>query len=1221
MDPQQRLLLEVSHGALEDAGLIVTQLKGSQTGVFLGICFDDYLKLNSLNSHEDCFDPYTSLGNTKSVAAGRLSYSFGFQGPNLALDTSCSSSLLAIHLACQSLRMGESNLALAGGVNLMLSPEVFIAFSKMKALSLKGVCKTFDAEADGYVRGEGCGIVVLKRLSEALADGNRIHSVIRGSAVNHDGRSNGLTAPNGLAQASVIRDALSNAQVEPSQIQYVEAHGTATSLGDPIEVLALGKVFSASKSEDSPLIIGSVKTNFGHLEGAAGVASLMKVVLSLQHKKIPPHLHLTAPNPYIPWDQLPIHVPTEAMSWPSGNQPARAGVSSFGMSGTNVHLVLEEAPCSTASESPRSHQILLLSAKTNSALHQAIDNLAEYLKQHPTAELTNVAYTLQVGRQAFKHRCMLVCQDLNGAVANLQNLGIAQKFTQLKSLKPPSVVFMFPGQGTQAINMGLDLYQTEPIFQAQVDQCSALLHPILGVDLREILYPDSTSDALNEPLNTAMIQPILFVFEYALAKLWMAWGVSPHSMIGHSLGEYVAACLAGVFSLEDALQLVAARGQLMQQAPPGSMLAIALSSVDIERLLTEWHEKHPQISPLSIATINGPSQCVISGSCEAVGGFQENLLGQGITCRRLNTGHAFHSAMMDSTLNGFLEQFNQVTLKPPTISFISNVTGTWITSEQATDAMYWVEHLRRPVLFADGIQTLLAQSSKALLEIGPGQVLCKLVKLQTIEKDTLVLSSLPHIKPIQKNIKEQPSPEADSKFLFKALGQLWLAGVQIHWPEFYAYEQRQLLSLPSYPFERQRYWIDTPQKSSIYQDLFNRISELQSTATFPASFINFWKKRVAQRHALKTTLKQTLIEILEESLGVESISVHDNFFEIGGDSILAIELSSRLSKKFQVKLNQSQLIKTPTIEMLASVIEKAKTTKQEVPSSLVAIQSKGSKKPIFCIHPAGGNSFCYLDLVNYLDRDQPIYGLEDPNIHKGAQPIDFKEKVKHYLKLIESIQPNGPYFFVGYSYGGNMAFEIAVQLKKQGKEVAALIMLDSFPPISYRNIATDDTHLLASIWHMICLMLNKNDHQWLDELQVVKAEQRLAYVLKQLQMDRSGIALPKGFLNVQLLKAAMNNFRELRYNEPTEVYTGQITYFWAKEKIPKSLSQLLNYEIPDDLLGAGWSQLSTKSIKTHFVPGHHFTMLNEVNYPVLAAVLKDCIEQAQVTCLSSSLSV
>lgn len=1226
MDPQQRLLLEVSYGALENAGLPIEPLKGSQTGVFLGICFDDYLKLNIRSGDGNCFDPYTSLGNTKSIAAGRLSYVFGFQGPNLALDTSCSSSLLAIHLACQSLRLGESHLALAGGVNLILSPEAFIAFSKMKALSVQGSCKTFDADADGYVRGEGCGIVVLKRLSDALVDGNRIHAVIRGSAINHDGRSNGLTAPNGLAQTAVIRAALDNAQVEPSQIQYVEAHGTATTLGDPIEVLALGKVFSYSKSKEDPLLIGSVKTNFGHLEGAAGVASLMKVILSLQHKKVPPHLHLRTPNPYIPWDTLPIHVPTETTPWPSGHQSAFAGVSSFGMSGTNVHIVLEEAPSSKQSEPSCSSQVLLLSAKTSSALQQSIHNLTDYLKEHPTVALADVAYTLQMGRQAFKHRCMVVGKDVKDAISNLQDTNLKQTCTSLKGTKPPAVVFMFPGQGTQTLNMGLALYQSEPIFRAQVDQCAALLQPILGVNLREVLYPQVASeDTLAQLQNTAMIQPILFVFEYALAKLWMTWGVIPREMIGHSLGEYVAACLSGVFSLAEALRLITVRGQLMQQTPAGTMLAIALPAAELDPLLQEWQAT--ESLALDLAAINAPSQCVVSGDCKAVEIFQERLLGQGITCRRLSTNHAFHSAMMEPILERFQAQFCSISLKPPKIPFISNVTGTWITPEQATDATYWVEHLRRTVRFADGIQTLCAQTSKTFLEVGPGQVLGKLVKLQIGEVDLPVLASFPHLKPNQRNGSKPTLEDTELKFLLETLGQLWLAGVQIQWPELYRSKRRQLLSLPTYPFERQSYWIEifqksTPQTSkgwsaqtSLYQHLVSRVAKLHVHTALPLKLVSHWKKRTERRHTLKSTLKQTLVDMLEESLGVESIGVHDNFFDLGIDSLLAIELSTRLSKKFQVKLNQGQLIETPNIEMLASIIENAKKSKQSTPSSLVEIQPKGSKTPIFCIHPAGGNSFCYLNLVNYLDPDQPIYGLEDPNLYKDSKPINFKKKVKYYLKLIESIQPNGPYILVGYSYGGNMAFEMAVQLKKQNKEVASLIMLDSFPPISYKEIAVEDTRLLAAIWHMIGLIFNKNKRLWLDELKTVKPEKQLEYVLRQLQTDSSGIALPENFLNTQLLKAAMSNFRELRYNVPTEVYSGQITYFWAKEKIPESLSQLLNYKIPDDLLSAGWSQLSTEPVKTFFVPGHHFTMFNEANYPILATTLKDCIEQAQASCL------
>ncbi len=567
MDPQQRLLLEVSYTALERAGQSPHELKGSRTGVFVGISFDDYAKF-SLNSGDlTRIDAYSSLGNTRSIAVGRLSYVLGLQGPTMQLDTTCSSSLLAVHLACQSLRSGESNLALAGGVSLMLSPEPMIGFCKLKALAADGRCKTFDAKADGYVRGEGCGIVVLKRLSDALASGDRILALIRGSAVNHDGQSNGLTAPNGAAQEAVIRQAIANAQVKATQIQYVETHGTGTALGDPIEVLALGKVFTEGRAKNNPLRIGSVKTNVGHLEAAAGVASLIKVVLAMQHEHIPPQLHFQEPNPYIPWEKLPIAVPNQLTFWDATGERI-AGISSFGMSGTNVHMILSSAESEVTNPElliDRPLHLLTLSAKTKEPLQELVSSYEQYLTSNPSVSVADVCFTANTGRSHFEHRLAIIASSIASArekLADWANLGI----TGIASThKHPKIAFLFTGEGSQGDDMGRQLYCTQPTFRQAVNQCAQLLQPYLEQPLLEILYPSHPNSQIQLKLNqTAFAQPALFALEYALYKLWTSWGIQPDVVMGHSLGEYVAACVAGVFSLEDALKLVATRDRLMQ---------------------------------------------------------------------------------------------------------------------------------------------------------------------------------------------------------------------------------------------------------------------------------------------------------------------------------------------------------------------------------------------------------------------------------------------------------------------------------------------------------------------------------------------------------------------------------------------------------------------------------------------------------------------------------
>ncbi|MBG1266946.1 type I polyketide synthase, partial [Nostoc sp. WHI] len=548
LDPQQRLLLEVSWEALEHANQVPEQLFKSSTGVFVGISTSDYTKVLWQAGDATHIDAYFGTGNSLSVAAGRLSYILGLTGPSLCVDTACSSSLVAVHLACQSLRLRECNLALAAGVNLILSPESNINFSKAKMMAADGRCKTFDAKADGYVRGEGCGVVVLKRLSDAVADGDRILALIRGSAVNQDGPSGGLTVPNGPSQAGVIRQALANGRVEPAQIGYIEAHGTGTSLGDPIEVEALAEVFGKHCSPEQPLVIGSVKTNIGHLEAAAGIASLIKVVLSLQHQEIPPHLHFDQPNPHINWNELPIVVPTSIKSW-STSEKLFAGVSSFGFSGTNAHLIIEQAPQQSQNSQTvkRPLHLLPLSAKTETALQQLAKSYQTYLAKNPDLDLSDICFTAACGRSHFQHRLSIVASNKTQVIETLTAfVAESEKTNSLSQPQPnktPKIAFLFTGQGCQYQDMGRQLYETSPSFRQTLEECDRILRPYLEKPLLSVLYPPSGSTS---PIDeTAYTQPALFALEYALCQLWRSWGIEPDAVMGHSLGEYVAATVAG----------------------------------------------------------------------------------------------------------------------------------------------------------------------------------------------------------------------------------------------------------------------------------------------------------------------------------------------------------------------------------------------------------------------------------------------------------------------------------------------------------------------------------------------------------------------------------------------------------------------------------------------------------------------------------------------------
>ncbi|MDZ7965814.1 MAG: beta-ketoacyl synthase N-terminal-like domain-containing protein [Nostoc sp. DedSLP03] len=835
IDPQQRLLLEVAWESLENAGQAPDKLAGSQTGVFVGISTSDYSQF--LLEDPVLINAYTATGSAHSIAANRLSYHLDLRGPSMGVDTACSSSLTAVHLACQSLRHGECNLAIAGGVNLMLSPNLTISLSQAQMMAADGRCKTFDAGADGYVRGEGCGIVVLKRLSNALRDGDKILALVQGSAVNQDGRSNGITAPNGLAQQAVICQAMENAGVAPSQISYIEAHGTGTSLGDPIEVQALTTLLGQGRSQDQICGIGSVKTNIGHLEAAAGIAGLIKVVLSLQHSEIPPHLHLKKLNPHISFENKPFFIPTKRHPWSKGTEQRFAGVSSFGFGGTNAHVVIAEAPVPitpSGSDAERPLYLLTLSAKSNIALQLLARRYEEFLTAHPEASLADVCFTANIGRAHLSHRLALtinsreqLCEQLTTFVNGQQTPDLSnpqQVFTSFQQLKEPTIVFMFPGQGAQYVNMALELYQVEPTFRRAVDICSEFLKPHLGLDLRNVLYPskEQVEDATQQLNQTLITQPAIFTIEYALAKLWMGWGVHPQAMIGHSIGEYVAACLAGVFSLEDALALVAARGRLIQQLPSGSMLAVPLSEEKVQSLMG---------NNLSLAAVNGPSLCVVSGCKEAVNQLQNRLTEQGIDSRCLHTSHAFHSEMITPILEQFTERVRKINLKPFNIPYVSNVTGTWITDAEVTEPSYWARHLRQTVRFAEGLQELLKEPSQILLEVGPGRTLSKLANHHpNKEPEQIVLASVRHP---QESL-------SDTALLLKTFSQIWLSGVQVDWPGFYRCEPpRRRLSLPTYPFERRRYWINA-KSPSLFPD--NNLARLDKRLDITDWFyIPSWK--------------------------------------------------------------------------------------------------------------------------------------------------------------------------------------------------------------------------------------------------------------------------------------------------------------------------------------------------------------------------------------------
>ncbi|MDZ8067352.1 MAG: SDR family NAD(P)-dependent oxidoreductase [Nostoc sp. DedQUE08] len=825
-DPQHRIFLESAWEALESAGYDSESYNG-KIGVYAGVTNSNYLFTN-LYSNQDLMQSVDALnifiGNEKDNLSTQTSYKLNLTGPSINVQNNCSTSLIAVHLACQSLLNGESDIVLAGGVSIAKLPQKSgYQYQEGVLCSPDGHCRTFDINAKGTVFGDGLGIVVLKRLADAVADGDFIHAVIKGSAINNDGSLKvGYTAPSVNGQREVILEALALSGVEPDTISYIEAHGTATPLGDPIEIKALTQAFRASTNKKCFCAIGSVKSNIGHLDTAAGVTGLIKTVLALKHKQIPPTLHFEKPNPEIDFANSPFYVNTKLSEWKTNSLPRRAGVSSFGVGGTNAHVILEEAPVIETSSTSRPWQLLLLSAKTSTALESATANLVAYLQQHPNINLPDVAYTLQVGRRAFDRRRLVVCQNLNDAVRLLKNEEAERVFSYHWEPSRCPVIFMFSGQGSEYANIGRELYEVEATFRRHIDTCAEILQPHLGLDIRHLLFPEpETIEAANQQLQqTALTQAALFVIEYALAQLWMSWGVLPEAMIGADIGEYVAAAIAGVFSLEDALLIVANKGQL--------------------RSLTE------------------------------------------------------------------------IQLNPPSIRFISNETGSWITDAQATNPNYWSQHLQKTVKFADSISQLLGQFEGVFVEVGPGQNLSTLTKQHlNINAKQYVLTSLPHVK-------EQQS---DVSFLLQTLGQLWLFGVDIDWSEFYTQEQRHRLPLPTYPFERQRYWIEAKKQG---KDDAHIVSLTKKADIADWFYLPFWKPSLPpvelDSQKLVTKKSCTLVFLDECGLGIKlvkqlekqnqdviTVKIGDQFIILGDGYTINPENNQDYDILFQELLRKNKL--------------------------------------------------------------------------------------------------------------------------------------------------------------------------------------------------------------------------------------------------------------------------------------------------------------------------
>lgn len=821
LDPQHRLLLEVSWEALENAHQRWEELAGSRTSIFVGVGANDYARLLQGDRDLTRLDVYSSTGNALSTAAGRIAYILGFQGPCMVIDTACSSSLVAVHLACQSLLLRECDRALAGGVNLMLIPDVGVALSKLGMLSPDGRCKAFDAQADGFGRGEGCGVVVLKRLSDALADGDPIQAVIRGSAVNQDGRSNGLTAPNGRAQEAVIREALAAAELEPEQIDYIEAHGTGTPLGDPIEVLALHAALCKERTEQKPLLVGSVKSNLGHLEASAGIAGLIKVILAFQHEAIPPHLHLQERNPYISWHEMPIAIPTVLTPWPMhAEQRRHAGVSSFGASGTNAHVILEEAPRVSPVRVERASAVpaylLPLSAHSSQALQAVTGSYRTWLREHPDVPLSNICYTASTRRQQHEYRLALVGKthkEFDSILSNFLQEKTDPRWSSGRfdpGIPRHKCVFVFSGQGGQYAGMGQVLLEEEPLFREQMEKCDRMLRQYVSWSLLEELRAEEKASRLQQ---TQIAQPLLFALQISLVGLWRSWGVEPDAVVGHSVGEIAAAYVAQALSLEEALHLVALRGQIMQEAEgQGDMAVIEMPAIELEAILRKYAGR------LAIAGYNSPTTTVLSGEYQALLAVIQDLREHEIFCRILNVGYAFHSPQFECFRYPFEASLNAQSSIHPTatvLPFYSTVLGQRVPG-QRLDANYWGGNICEPVRFSMAIEHLVADGFDCFVEISPHPVM-RHALLQSIyqrssaekgfalplsENEALVIGSL----------KRQ---ENDRVALLHSLSALYARGIAVKWNAFYP-EMLPSVTLPTYPFQRTRFWVKEAPISHAY---------------------------------------------------------------------------------------------------------------------------------------------------------------------------------------------------------------------------------------------------------------------------------------------------------------------------------------------------------------------------------------------------------------------
>ncbi|MBN2715701.1 MAG: acyltransferase domain-containing protein [Deltaproteobacteria bacterium] len=1208
-DPQQRVWLELAYEALDVAGYARPD-NDSAIGVYTGYLNSTYLMHNLLKNRTDVENyvrtRYSNdfsymINNTNSYIATRTAYKLNLRGPAINLQTACSTSLVSIILAVQSLLQFESDICIAGGINIAV-PQTTGYFHQEGAIhSNDGHCRPFDASAAGTVFGSGGGAVVLKRLDEAIEDQDHIYAVIRGAAMNNDGANKvGFTAPSVEGQAACIALAQSIAEVAPESISYIEAHGTGTPMGDPIEVAGLVRAFGDCDGKRHFCGLGSVKSNIGHLDAGAGIAGLIKTVLSLQNKKIPATLHFKKPNPAINFSDTPFFVVDKLTDWDTNGNPRRAGVSSFGVGGTNAHLILEEAPPVQVSGESRHHQLLLFSAKTQNSVIGFAQSLADAFSVNAQLNVADAAWTLLKKRQRFVARRFVVCDnDSRSAATNLKSLKVPLSGSGQCIALPDKIAFGFPGQGSHYYGMGEQLADHEPVFKSTLAECCELANQFIDEDLSEIFTTKISTDEYASRMNhNGIAQLAIFSVDYSIAKLWLSWGLQPEYLLGHSLGEWVAACISGVLSLEHAIEAVWHRGRLMQSVSgDGGALTVFSDFETIKPYLKS--DNH-------FAAENAPQLTLISGPQKAIKALKQRLDDAEIKSRELSISVAVHSPVLDQVIAPFEEILRSLPFKQPTIPILSTATGEQLSPQQTVDPAYWAGQLRKPVQFRTAIDALWrAGKLVAMIECGPGNALSSLCRLQGAEATRhIAVSSLGG----PKNLHEH-------KQLLTAVGKLWVSGVEVDTEAFFAHEQRKIAPIPAYCFDRKRYWVDPPAVSTDYQRDIQTVTSASDGRITSASAV----AAASSPKDVESVLKQ----IWSEVLGVTNIESSDNFRDLGGDSLGAVRLMECIRKETGVGLPLSALDSAPTIVELAKLITADGAATEELggagKSCLVPVKQAtvGSNRPILFIPHGGGGDvhWGYVNISAGFDKEQAIWGFEHP---KDRKFDSFSEMAIYYVDQLKHVQPLGPYYLAGYCFSGVLAYTMACELRKRGEHVAFLGIMEAEPagPEPTKISINKDfiTGLAVNMPITVRTLLNQSPEQRKTKFlkRIIHLKESGAYKLgKMLNLPTDERHPDRQITAADLLRGAEQIPDEMMevWNHNLQLFQNHISAMSdiALEVFRTRQQPLFSSHDPS----LGWRRLTSANVTCHTVEGNHVTVVEPPYAAQLGRVVQERLRIAQ----------